>query len=342
MAQRTLANPPPDIAPSSRRRRWWLIPAVLGLVLLAAVAYLSYPWPVAPPATFTLVSHRGVHQTFPLDGLTGETCTAAIIHPPEHSYIENTLPSMAAAFAAGADVVELDLHRTADGQLAVFHDWTLDCRTEGTGVTNEQTLRDLQRLDLGYGYTADGGATYPLRGQGVGLLPTLPEVLAAFPDARFILDDKDGHAATRALIAEYLATLPPADQERLAYWGMGYDEIRASAPGVRPYLAPRAHIRACLGDYLAMLLTGALPERCRHQAIGIPYAMLDRLPGWPHLILARAHQAGVPVFIADVDTPEHLEAVISLPIDGIQTNRIEVIGPLVAEMRRTGDILLPE
>jgi glycerophosphoryl diester phosphodiesterase len=215
----------------------------------------------------------------------------------------------------------------------VFHDWTLECRTEGAGVTNQQTLADLQRLDVGYGYTADGGATYPLRGQGVGLMPSLPEVLAAFPDARFILDDKDGDTATRAILGNYLASLPPEDRARLSYWGTGYAEIQALAPEVQPYLATRAQLRACLGNYLAMLLTGSLPEGCREQVLGIPFAELSRLPGWPHLILARAHQAGVPVFITDVDTPEQLQAVIDLPIDGIQTNRIEIIGPLVAQRR---------
>ena len=39
---------------------------------------------------------------------------------------------MRAAFAAGADIVEFDVHPTSDGQFAVFHDWTLDCRTAAT------------------------------------------------------------------------------------------------------------------------------------------------------------------------------------------------------------------
>jgi glycerophosphoryl diester phosphodiesterase len=89
-----------------------------------------------------------------------------------------------------------------------------------------------------------------------------------------------------------------------------------------------------------MLLTRSLPEGCRQQALGMPIADLSRLPGWSHLILARAHQAGFPVFITDVDTAEQLEAVIDLLLDGIQTNRIEVIGPLVAE-RRAGDTPSP-
>jgi glycerophosphoryl diester phosphodiesterase len=336
-----MSHPPPEITPASHpisrlRRRLGVVTAVIGLCLVAAVVYLQFPWSIPPAASFTVVAHRGVHQTFPLTGLTNETCTAAIIDPPSHTLLENTLPSMAAAFAAGADAVEIDLHRTADGQLVVFHDWTLECRTDGAGVTNQQTLADLQRLDVGYGYTADGGATYPLRGQGVGLMPSLPEVLAAFPDAHFVLDDKDGDAATRKILGDYLASLSSKDRGRLSYWGPGYAEIQARAPEVQPYLITRAQVRSCLGNYLAMLLTGSLPAGCRDQALGIPYAELSRLPGWPHLILARAHQAGVPVFITDVDTPEQLQSVITLPIDGIQTNRIDVIGPLVAE-RRAGD-----
>ncbi|MFT4037352.1 MAG: glycerophosphodiester phosphodiesterase family protein [Thermomicrobiales bacterium] len=303
--------------------------------LLAVAFVIVFPWPIPPAASFTLIAHRGVHQTFPLDGLTNETCTAAIIHPPPHAYLENTIPSVAAAFAAGADAVEIDIHRTADGQLAVFHDWTLECRTDGHGVTNQQRLADLQRLDLGYGYTADGGATYPLRGQGVGLLPSLTQVLAAFPDGNFILDDKDGDAATQALLRAYLGGLPPDARARLRYWGSDYAGVQAAAPGVTPYLATRAQLRACLGDYLWMLATGSLPDPCRQPAIGIPYAELARLPGWPHLILAQAHHAGVPVIITDVDTPEQLATLSALPIDGIQTNRIEVVGPLVSELYDT-------
>ena len=47
---------------------------------------------------------------------------------------------MQAGFAAGADVVELDVHPTTDGEFAVFHDWTLDCRTDGHGVTREHSM----------------------------------------------------------------------------------------------------------------------------------------------------------------------------------------------------------
>ena len=67
-----------------------------------------------------LLAHRGLGQTFPMEGITGETNTARIIYEPEHPYLENTIPSMAAAFKAGADIVELDVQPTKDGQLPSF------------------------------------------------------------------------------------------------------------------------------------------------------------------------------------------------------------------------------
>src|SRR5690606_8815876 len=126
---------------------------LIGLAIFVAVVYVwNASWRVAPPAGETrIIAHRGVHQTFSREGLTNDTCTAERIHPPTHGFLENTIPSMRAAFAAGADIVELDVHPTTDGHLAVMHDWTVDCRTEGTGETRSHDLASLKSLDVGYG-----------------------------------------------------------------------------------------------------------------------------------------------------------------------------------------------
>ena len=92
---------------------------------------------------------------------------------------------MEAAFAAGADVVEFDVHPTTDGKFAVFHDWTARLPHRGQGRHARASLAELKALDIGYGYTADGGKTFPFRGKGVGLMPSLDEVLATFPDRGF-------------------------------------------------------------------------------------------------------------------------------------------------------------
>jgi glycerophosphoryl diester phosphodiesterase len=146
------------------------------------------------PEGLKLLAHRGVHHTFDGDDIDDQTCTATRIDLPEHSFFENTLASMEAAFVAGAAVVEIDIAPSSDGVLAVFHDWEVDCRTDGSGAIRSLSWDELSGLDIGYGYTADG-ETYPLRGQGQGLMPRLEEVFAAFPNGRFLINFKSGDPA---------------------------------------------------------------------------------------------------------------------------------------------------
>ena len=102
--------------------------AAAGIGLLAAFIYLNNTtWLVFDrPAGPMLLAHRGLAQTYGREGLESDTCTATRIRPPTHRFIENTLASMRAAFDAGADVVELDLHVYRRSSIpAVFHDATL-------------------------------------------------------------------------------------------------------------------------------------------------------------------------------------------------------------------------
>ena len=149
-------------------------------------------------------------------------------------------------FAAGADVVELDIHLTPDKVFAVLHDWTLDCRTDGHGVTEQTPWPILKTLDVGYGYTADGGKTFPLRGKGVGLMPRLDEVYAAFPDGSFLINFK----SRRTEEGEVLATMLNADpRARAATFGVygGEEPTRtaeAAATGLKGF--DKASLKACL------------------------------------------------------------------------------------------------
>jgi glycerophosphoryl diester phosphodiesterase len=62
---------------------------------------------------------------------------------------ESTMPSFALAIEQGADAIELDVHLTADGQLAVIHDDTLDRTTSGTGSVAALTMRKIRQADAG-------------------------------------------------------------------------------------------------------------------------------------------------------------------------------------------------
>ena len=117
---------------------------------------------------------------------------------------ENTLPSFTRALQDGAVALEFDVHASADGIPVVHHDATLERTTNGRGPIAARTAAELRALDAAAHFTPDGGRTYPLRGTGV-VVPTLDDVLAAFPGVPLIIEIKTAaaSAATRATIERH-------------------------------------------------------------------------------------------------------------------------------------------
>jgi glycerophosphoryl diester phosphodiesterase len=103
---------------------------------------------------------------------------------------ENTMAAFErAARLWRADMIELDVHASADGHCMVIHDPTLERTTNGSGPVAEKNLAELQTFDAGYRFTPDGGATYPFRDAGIRI-PTIEEVLDALPDMRLTVEVK--------------------------------------------------------------------------------------------------------------------------------------------------------
>src|SRR5688500_2268263 len=61
---------------------------------------------------------------------------------------ENSLTAFRGAIAGGAQLVELDVHLTGDGEIAVMHDPTLDRTSSGAGPLARCTVADLRRARL--------------------------------------------------------------------------------------------------------------------------------------------------------------------------------------------------
>ena len=93
---------------------------------------------------------------------------------------DNTMMAFEYAVELGVDVLEMDIHSSADGELVVIHDDTVDRTTDGNGRVNDLTLAELKSFDAAYDWSIDNGATYPYRGQGV-TIPALEEVLKRSP-----------------------------------------------------------------------------------------------------------------------------------------------------------------
>jgi len=83
------------------------------------------------------------------------------------------------AVEAGADAIELDVHVSGDGQLAVIHDPTLDRTTDRTTTVADASMADIRAADAGWAFEGPEG-DYPYRGRGV-MVPTLPEIVDWLP-----------------------------------------------------------------------------------------------------------------------------------------------------------------
>ncbi len=278
-----------------------------------------------------VIAHRGLAPEMDPEHEDYKACTSRI-RPAEHGFIENTIPSIRAAFDLGADFVEIDVRLTADDSFAVFHDDVLDCKTELSGRVVDYSMDDLRSLDVGYGYyTADGRK--PLRNNGVGLLNSLDEVLDRFPASHFVINVKDDIGPKAALLAEYLSARVPDAASRLVVIGaeQTINAFRESSPSIRA--ASRKSVTRCIQRYMALGWTGYVPESCRNTAIGMyaNYAWL--LWGWPHRFVDRMDRAGTMVILTHPhqtesihDRPETSEYAGMVP-DGyrgaVVTNRID-------------------
>ncbi len=177
-------------------------------VLLAVVALL-----VAAPAAAGAATNPWIEKT-PLD----------IAHQGgEDEFPSNTMYAFRRSLQVGADMLELDVGVTRDGQVVVMHDTTVDRTTNGHGTVASFTLRQLRKLDAAYWFAGGGNAyrhdrarsAYRLRGVATGRrrppkgftaadfrVPTLREVLRAFPHTPINVEIK-GRTKAEAL-AEYL------------------------------------------------------------------------------------------------------------------------------------------
>ena len=312
--------------------------------LAAAIAFLAATlfnasWLTAPPRGYPqLLARGGVMQQPSRAGPSADACTAAAIEVPVHSYLENTLPGLLKADGLGAHTVAIDIAPTADGKLALFRDASLDCRTDGRGEVRLATMAQLKALDAGYGYTADGGKTFPLRGQGIGYVPTLESALAALPRVPLLYNLTGKTPGEAALV---IAALRAAGRDvtrigdAFSVTDAQLPAIRAAFPGVWVYSAQS--IAACTRAYLASGWLGITPAACQGGTIAVPLNYQWAFAGWPNRLIARMAKAGAHVIVTGpyrsgvpprgIDLPEQLGQIPATFNGTIWVEDIWAIGP---------------
>ncbi|HEY8171169.1 MAG TPA: glycerophosphodiester phosphodiesterase family protein [Candidatus Limnocylindria bacterium] len=139
----------------------------------------------------------------------------AAAHAPE-----NTLESFRTGVEMGADAIELDVHLTADGQLAVIHDDTLDRTTDRTGSVATLTMDEIREADAGARFARDEDSGHPFASKGL-TVPTLGEVLDWLPEDVGLVIEIKARAAPDAVV-EAVSDRPVRSSGRLSV--ISFDE----------------------------------------------------------------------------------------------------------------------
>lgn len=238
-------------------------------------------------------------------------------------YPENTLFAFQAAAALGAQVIETDVHLSADGEVMVWHDDTLDRCSDASGPISALTAAQLAALDAGYRFTPDDGAGWPFRGKGIGV-SRLADVLAAMPTMRFNIDLKP---AEPALVPAFVEVLRRAGAIDRVCMGSEHDGIGEALQQALPdacHFFPRD---ALTGWVMAALSGRPLPLDDRWAVLAMPleYGGLRLIT--PALVAA-ARQDARWINVWTIDDPTEMVDLIALGVGGIMTDRPDLLAPL--------------
>lgn len=237
----------------------------------------------------------------------------------------NTMAAFRNAAQMGVDVLELDVHTTKDGVVVVIHDATVDRTTNGVGSVHDLTLSELQKLDAGYRFSPDNGQTFPFRGQGVAI-PTLQEVLSAFPALRINIEIKQADPPMEQAVAELIQQA--GAQNRVLVVASNQDVIERFR-ALMPDVATGASESEVRGFFYAQTLRVSAFYRPTADALQVPenFGSIQVLS--PHFVQA-AHAREVAVHAWTINDPEAMRRLLAMGVDGIITDRpdlaLEVLG----------------
>ncbi|MBT2494141.1 glycerophosphodiester phosphodiesterase [Microbacterium sp. ISL-59] len=219
---------------------------------------------------------------------------------------ENSAAAFAAAHAAGAEYVETDCQVSADGDVVLFHDSTLERLVGDTRAVRDVRTRELREI-----FSAHGG------------LLTVAEALDSFPDVRFNIDVKTPAAVDplgpilvehthRVLITSF------SDANRRA----AVSSVLRAGASLRPATSGGSRTIAALRALSALRLS---PARVLQgiDALQIPerHGVLTVLT--PALVRA-AHRRSVEIHVWTVNDSADMRRLVAAGVDGIVSDRADV------------------
>lgn len=259
--------------------------------------------------------------------------------------IENpssTLHAITEAIAHGATAIELDVHATADRQLVVCHDATLERTTNATGEIASHSLAELSELDNAYWFVPGEDvqrdrdpSAYPLRGRapadhrfGIATLDEVFDITAGVPLNLDIKRTDPEVPGYEQLLADVIRRRGRADDVIVASFLDGAtDRFKAYAPEI----ATSAGTLASAAFFRAMRAGEDPPEALRsHVALQVP-ARYEGLLVVDEAFVTAAHAAGLAVHAWTINDRGEMERLCGVGADGVISDVPSLLATVLRE-----------
>ena len=215
---------------------------------------------------------------------------------------ENTMRAFEQAVSIGYRYLETDVRVSADGTVVVFHDENLSRLCGRPERVSELTAAEL----------ADA------RIEGTEPIPTLDDVLGAWPEARFNIDCKSD-AGVRPL-AEVINRHRALDRVCLT----SFSDRRVRA--LRRLLGPKLCTAAGTWELTLLKLTG-WPAGAMAAQVPVRRSLVTVVT---ERFVRRCHRRGIAVHVWTIDDAPEMRRLLDLGVDGIMTDRPAVLREVLA------------
>lgn len=242
----------------------------------------------------------------------------------------DTLFAFEKAVEVGADVLEMDAHITKDGHIVLMHDETVDDTTDGSGLIEEMTLDELKQLDAAYDWSNDGGQTYPYRGQGIQV-PALEELFQKFPQMRYVIEIKRSGIPVEQPMCDLIRQYGMQEEVLIASF---HDEVMQNFRATCPEVATSAS-RGEVTRFVILgkvFLSGLVAPG--YESIQPPFDPEEsyNIPIMTRRFIRESHRKNIKVEPWTVDDPDLMRQYIEWGVDGIITDRPDLMVELLKEM----------
>lgn len=290
---------------------------MLWLALFAVVVFLLWCYATARPAPLTSLSLP--HRHSPLVISHGDEAGNGL-------YPGNTLLYLQKMVELGVDALELDLNLTADGQLVLMHDNSVDRTSDGSGAVIEMTLEELRSLNVAHNWSRDG-RDYPYRENPLRVA-TIDEVFAALPETPIIIELKNDDPLAARVVSEAIDRAGCEARVVVSSYHRGViREFRRLSPRV----ATGATLPEALLFYLAQWFFAERLLSPAYQTMQLPMHYYG-IPVFSPRFVQAARNCELHVSVWTVDEPADMGDYIDLGLDGIVTNRPDRLLSLLDEV----------